>query len=415
MLDCATQPDDLFTRRLRVFKLIFVPVLILSLAGQIAVVWTQFSYIRDGYFDFILYHSAARIVADGRGEQLYDPGLQQKYQKDFRVAPSIRSLPFNHLPYELLLFLPLAQLNFSEAQTIWLALNLLLTVAMAWRWSDYVTNVPPGLLTLMTLAFFPALTTLKMGQDSLITTSILVETFINFKQRRFTVAGGILALGIYKPQLILPFAGILLGAGYWRTVGGFVAVSVLLAVVSLFMVGWHGLAGLLALWSPMTDRGNVVWPELMLNLRGLVYMTLDVFGGTGMTNIIVLIASVIVFLLTLVCWRRVGSESSNRFELQFALATTMTALVSFHLYSYDGMLLLIPLALTLNYVLRGRLMSLRHRFFLALLIVFFLPLVPNVLLSHAVLAWWALPLPILFTFLLLEVGGSTNVSPSGKV
>jgi hypothetical protein len=64
--------DALFTRRLRRFNLIFVPVLIFSLAGQMALLWTQVAYIRDGYFDFVLYHSAARIIADGRGRELYD-------------------------------------------------------------------------------------------------------------------------------------------------------------------------------------------------------------------------------------------------------------------------------------------------------------------------------------------------------
>ncbi|HEX9146017.1 MAG TPA: hypothetical protein VGA09_17230, partial [Candidatus Binatia bacterium] len=45
----------------------------------------------------------------------------------------------------------------------------------------------------------------------------------------------------------------------------------------------------------------------------------------------------------------------------------------------------------------------RHRVFLAILIVMFLPLVPNVLLSAAKLAWWALPLPVLFVVMVIEI------------
>jgi hypothetical protein len=78
--------------------------------------------------------------------------------------------------------------------------------------------------------------------------------------------------------------------------------------------------------------------------------------------------------------------------------------VSFHLYSYDGALLAISLIIMLNRVLKEpRAYPARHRLFLAILIVLFLPLVPNVLLGMAMLAWWALPLPVLFAVMAMEI------------
>lgn len=102
-------------KRFRKFNLAFGPLLIFSLLGQIAAVWTQLGDIRDGYFDFVLYHSAARIVGDGIGAELYDLTVQRDYQKGSRAAPQTRPLPFNHLPYELLPLLPLAKLSFPVA------------------------------------------------------------------------------------------------------------------------------------------------------------------------------------------------------------------------------------------------------------------------------------------------------------
>ena len=83
----------------------------------------------------------------------------------------------------------------------------------------------------------------------------------------------------------------------------------------------------------------------------------------------------------------------------------MTALVSFHLYSYDGTLLALPLVLMFNHVLRAPPQSPKaQRIFLMLLIVMFVPLLPNILLSAAALAWWALPLPLLFCVIAMEIG-----------
>ena len=110
-MDC---PDSTPARH-RVFKLVLVPLLIFSLFGQLAVVWTQLPDIRDGYFDFPLYYSAARIVNDGNGARLYDLAVQREYQKAFRPAASDRDLPFNHPPYELLLLLMPAKFSFPVA------------------------------------------------------------------------------------------------------------------------------------------------------------------------------------------------------------------------------------------------------------------------------------------------------------
>ena len=172
--------------------------------------------------------------------------------------------------------------------------------------------------------------------------------------------------------------------------------------------------GLLSLWLPMIQRGHVVWPELMTNLRGLVYMTLRLSGLTEATNVVTLGLSTLTYLITLQLWPRNAEEQNELFHLRFALAVLMTALVSFHLYSYDGTLLVIPLILMLNQVLKEPdPYPLRHLVFLALLIIWFLPLVPNVLLKAMMLAWWALPLPIVFGVVAMEIWRRSRLaSPS---
>jgi Glycosyltransferase family 87 len=397
----------------RAFKLIFVPLLIFSLAGQLAVVWTQLIDIRDGHFDFVLYYSAAKIFNDGNGAQLYDLRVQREYQKEFGAGEKRRDLPFNHPPYELLALLFLAKFSFPVAHALWAGINTLLLGVILGRIFQFVEAKHRLLFALLLFAYFPTVTALKMGQDSIVTTFLLVETFVSLKRKRYALAGGVLALGLYKPQFVLPIAGIFLLHRRWSSIFSFLFMGLLLGVISLAMVGWDGLRGLVSLWLPMTQRGHVVWPELMTNLRGLVYMILDLGGLSGATNILTLGLSIFVYIVTLRLWPRSADDGSELFDLRFALAVVMTALVSFHLYSYDGTLLVISLIIMLNHVLnRPSPYPARHVVFLVILIVLFFPLVPNVLLGTAMLAWWALPLPVLFCVMTMEIrrhsGGETG-------
>ncbi len=392
------------SERHRVFKLAFVPLLIFSLLAQCAVVWTQLKDIRDGYFDFPLYYSAASIFNDGKGAQLYNLEVQKDYQKKFGLGYKDLPLPFNHPPYELLAFLGLAKLSFPVAHSLWAAINIFLLILILIRIFPFIEANHRILIALMLFAYFPTITALKMGQDSIVTTFLLVETFVSLKHKRYAIAGSVLALGLYKPQFVLPLVGILLLHRRWSSVLGFLLTGLWLGAISLVMVGWNGLMGLVSMWVPMFSRGFVVWPELMLNLRGLAYMILDLAGLSKATNILTLALSVSVYIITLRMWPRGTDERTEMFDLGFALAVITTALVSFHSYSYDGTLLAIPLTIMLNQVLKEpNPYPVRHRVFLAILIITFLPLVPNVLLTAAMLAWWALLLVVLFVVMVIEI------------
>ena len=397
-------PTAAAPRRHRSFKLVFVPLLTFSLFGQCAVVWTQLDQIRAGYFDFVLYYSGAKILNDGNGAHLFDLEMQRNYQRNFGGGDIDWDLPFNHPPYELLPLLPLANFSFPVAHAFWTAINILLLAIAVFRLFPFLETSHRSLFVLMALAFFPTITALKMGQDSLITTLLLAETFVSLKHNRYAIAGGLLALGLYKPQFFLPLLGILFMQRRWASMFGFLSVGLLLGSISVAMVGRDGLWGLVTLWLSMIDRGHFVWPELMINLRGLIYMVLHPAGLTEATNVLTLCFSVATCAGMLQLWPRGAEEKDELFDLRFAAAVVMTALVSFHSYSYDGTLLVIPLLIMLNQVLKApQPYSVRHRIFFAILIAWFVPLLPNVLLSATVLAWWALPLPILFAVIAIEI------------
>ena len=244
------------------------------------------------------------------------------------------------------------------------------------------------------------------------TTYLLVETFVTLRRKQFAKAGGLLALGLYKPQFVLPLLGILALRRKWQCVIGFAMVGLLLGAISLSMVGWNGLSGLLSLWLPMTHRGHVVWPELMTNLRGLIYIVLDLLKFSRLTNVLTLIFSVLVYGMTIRLWSG-DTERAELFDLSFALALVATALVSFHLYSYDGMLLIIPLIIMANQLLKDPAADpIKERVFLTVLFALFFPLLPNLLQSTGLLAWWALPLPVLFGIIAITLWRRSHAGSS---
>lgn len=89
---------------LKIYKLIFAGLLTLSLLSHAAIVWNEKGKIASGYGDFIIFYTGAQIVNAGRGKELYDLSLQAKLQEQFKVEIRKGPLPFNHLPYELVLF-----------------------------------------------------------------------------------------------------------------------------------------------------------------------------------------------------------------------------------------------------------------------------------------------------------------------
>ena len=106
---------------------------------------------------------------------------------------------------------------------------------------------------------------------------ILVGVFASLKYRRDVAARGILALGLYKPQLVLPLAGILLMRRNWPTVIGFAATAACLAAISLAMVSWEGILGLSSIVLEMDRPTTIVYPAHMANLRGLFFPLLSLF------------------------------------------------------------------------------------------------------------------------------------------
>lgn len=340
-----------YGKKLRWFKIVLVAALLTSLMIPVA----TWPYIKEslasGLSDFLIFYTGARVLRSGMGEQLYDYETQKAYQEQLGLALPGRkgALLFNHLPYELLLFRPLERLPYIQAHALWSIINigLLGLIFKQIRPLIHVPNRPIAALCIF--GSYPVMIALIQGQDSIVVTLLLTLTVTHLKGGRDGWAGILLSLGLFKPQLVLPFAGALLFQRRWRAVGGFLAGGVSVALISLGLVGWGGLKAWFSLIRAMDQQQYTIYPGLMPNVRGFLESTLT--GAAGPWRYSARIAASAALLMWLWAgWHSEQGAKETTFNLKVSLTILITVLLSYHLYTHDLSILVLPSVLTVNYM-----------------------------------------------------------------
>ncbi len=242
--------------------------------------WMFFSLRREivtGYPDFTIFYTAGKCILQGQGRQLYDLKTQFTIQREFASQVEHREspLPFNHPPFEALLFAPLAGLPYSAAYLVWAVFNIVLILGF---WILLLPRLPglhrflPALPLLAMFAFFPLTMALLQGQDSILLLFLFGLAFSALTTGRSFVAGVCLGLALFKFQLVLPFVLVLLFRRQWRAVAGFVTTACGLLLVSAAVVGWSGVLAYPGFVLKLNRIGSQagIYPRDMPNLRGLV-------------------------------------------------------------------------------------------------------------------------------------------------
>jgi hypothetical protein len=364
------------------------PILFALLGATIVLhAWMFFSLRREiaaGYPDFTIFYTAGKAVNEGRGRQLYDLETQLALQRGF--APEVKrrenALPFNHPPFEALLFVPLAGLPYVTAYLVWAIFNIVLILGF---WTllrprlPNLNNLSPALPLLAMFAFFPVIMALLQGQDSILLLFLYGLAFSALATGRAFVAGVLLALALFKFQLVLPFVLVLLFRRQWKAVAGFGVTAFVLLLVSAAVVGWNGVTAypgfVLRLNRNAAQAG--IDPRDMPNLRGLVAGLLHL---AGVPAILLIISLSIALVVLVVRWWTV--RPGQKFELGFSLCLAVTTIVSYHLFIHDLSVLILPILLIAELLLAGQIVGRARRLLVASLAALFVtPL-------YAVLQFW---------------------------
>ncbi len=310
-------------------------------AGKLA------GFLRNGYQDFTIFYAAAGMVRSGQSSVLYDLSAQYRAQQEFAPNVFIRraALPYNHPPFEALLFLPFTFLPYVPAYLLWTLLNGTMVAAsllLLRRQFVEIGNLPLVFLVLAATGFLPVASAIIQGQDSILLLFLFVVALTAMEKGNDAAAGAALAAGLFKFHLVLPLV-FLLAAKRWRLLLGFAPVAALLGGVSLAMVGGHGAVGYVQLLLRLenTGAGGSIVGGDMPNLRGIISSLAGAHSGASLMPL-TLACSAAAILIAL--WRMGPIRDSIRFP--FLLATVATILVSYHTLTYD-LSLLLPVTLLL--------------------------------------------------------------------
>lgn len=330
----------------------------LFLAGMcvlhLLIFWSLREKIRQGYSDFSIFYTAGSILHQGSAGDLYDAALQFRVQKQFASQVYIRqgALPYNHPPFEALLFAPLARVSYPVAFAIWDLLNLAILAILPILLRAHVPlmqQVPIFLCWIAELGFFPVFVALLQGQDSIVLVLLFALAFIALKQNQQLEAGIWLGLGLFRFHLVLPLVLILLLRKKGRVILGFAITALALGLLSVTIVGWNAaLHYPHYVWNVENSTGSAATlVSTMPNLRGFIHMLLP---WTPRVEVGVSIISAILLLWASSQW---DDSSSERFEWSFSLALVTTVLVSYHALVHDLSLLLLPIALLMSNLSRS--------------------------------------------------------------
>lgn len=173
--------------------------------------------------DFLPFYISARLTAQNRANNLYDPLTQQQQLRSIVGATSVQ-VPYLYPPQVGLLFTSLAKFSFSVAAWLWSAISLLIYFTCIYA----VWNRCPALrhhswlVALASVAFPPLFHTFMRGQISALVLLCFTAAFLSFRANRHFLAGVALGFLVLKPQFLIAMPLILLLAGAWQELIGLV-------------------------------------------------------------------------------------------------------------------------------------------------------------------------------------------------
>ncbi len=315
--------------------------------------WTWVLYaprdIKAGTLDFRQCYTAARMLKDGHGGEMYDYSAQQQYQNAY-VSPQSMPLPFVSPAYEAWFLEPFAHFPFLMAYFVFLAVNVTAVIIcglLLRKWFANIGAVYRWLPVAMFAGFLPIADCLIHGQDSILLTLCLVGAFVLLTQEREALAGALCGLAMFKFSLILPLVALFLIWRKWRFVAGFAGAAIpitglgfvltgvfqqkLYAITILSIAGWH---------TPVPLSLFPIHWEVMANIHGLMLNTVGIFSANA-AKVATLVCSGALF-----GWAafRAKGNSANR----LLVAIPISILVSHHTYMHDLSSMILPIVVLLH-------------------------------------------------------------------
>lgn len=304
-----------------------------------------------GRTDFRPFYATGKLIALHRSGEIYNLAAQAHAQHSW-ISKNDQTLPFLYPAFAGLLFVPFGYLSFKAAFLAFLAVNIGLFLLIT-RWVARELGVRDSAASWLaygiTLGAVPAVMFLLQGQISCLLMGVFIGALELVRRKQDDLAGMLLALLFAKFQLAIPIALLLCAWRRWALVRGMSCGMLILAALSLMVIGPAATIQYIHLISGMTQATAAdpiaakamygMFPADMPNLHGLAYVL------TAGRHVSVLITALLSGILMLWAARR---------DRGLPTAFCVAMLVSYHFQAYDLVLLLVPLSVSLGQLIRKR-------------------------------------------------------------
>jgi hypothetical protein len=334
-----------------------------------AVAAVFFAHERTVTSDFLSFWAAGRLALQGHAEAAYD--IARHHALEMLAVPGVGLLPFPYPPILLALFVPFAMLPFWVAFSAWVAITALL----------YVLVTRPLIEPRFSLAQAAAAANFMTGQNGFLTSGIFIGG-TSLLGRRPIAAGAVLGLLSVKPQLALLLPVALLAGREWRAIAGGIASSIVLLALGFLLFGASAYSSFIAIlphFYGWLSAGRWPWGELASTFALLRWFGVPKNGALVAHGAVALGAAAVVAR----AWAR-------KLDERVAILAAGTLLVPPYLFTYDALLLTLPLAVLIRRQARGAFVAVWVLALLPLL-AYFTPF-PNTIPLASTLALWALHL-----------------------
>jgi len=280
--------------------------------------------------DFINYWSGAKLAISGHGLEAYDPSFFHAYQQSL-VGPASEFKLYGYPPVMMLLCWPLAGLSFTSALTFWVVVGAMLC---AWPLARML-GWPLALLA--TIAAPASFLNLMSGQNGYFTAALLAGG-LALLDRRPAIAGIVLALLCYKPQLGLLIPVALAAGGQWRAFAAAALTVVLLVAASIAWLGtdiWIAFFHQMNLQDRMMEAAESFWPRMPTVFAALRLAGVAAPWAYAMQGLSALLAAIAVAAI----WR-----SGGALGVKSAALVVGTFLATPYAWDYDAIVLIFAAA-----------------------------------------------------------------------
>jgi hypothetical protein len=335
--------------------------------------------------DFAGFFVAAQILDRGHVAQLYDRELHdQLYHELLPKLDPNDSIPYVHPPFVAGVLRPLTWLSYEAAVAFWLLISLTLFVTGVWlviRSSSHALREQAGLVMMLALSFEPFLMECWLGgQLSAVGFFSYALAWFFWNRNRPLAAGMALGLSFYKPTLLLLTLPLLVIGRRWRILMGMTITGVLLAGLSLVLVGWDVSVGyldvLLNFRKSSSGGGLAILTWKYVDLNNTLRLLWS--GPSAVRTVAFAMLASIPFGWLAISWWRWDSFTISQRQCLWAATLTWLPVLNLYVGIYDSIFVVQSVLIAADVLLRERR--------------------SNSPLTDSKLAYWALALAVLAWF-----------------